>query len=98
MPSYRVTLEIGALGPGVNPARILPAAKAAAQTLTVVEAADVSVVAGRARIVVRFASEDGEVAAQIGRHVASIVQELAVVERLSITERVKSAWVGLRHF
>lgn len=93
MPSFRVTLIVGALAPGVAPTRILPAARDAAETLTVVEAADVQVVAGQARLVVRFAAESREIAIQIGEHVASTVSLLASVSSWRVTERVKSAWV-----
>ena len=93
MPSYRVTLGVGALAPGVAPAVVLPAAKAAAEQLVVVEAADIQLVSGQARIVVRFAADDGEIAAQVGRHVASTVQRLAEVTGWRITERVGARWV-----
>jgi hypothetical protein len=95
MPSYRVTLVVGALQPGVNPQRILPAAKEAALELAVVEAADLQVVAGQARILIRFAADEGEIAAQIGQHVASTVSTLASLTQWSITERVKNLWVAV---
>jgi len=95
MPSYRVTLVVGSLQPGVDPQRILPTAKDAALELAVVEAADVQVVSGQARIVIRFAADEGEIAAQIGQHVASTVSTLASVTRWSITERVRNLWVAV---
>lgn len=93
MPSYRVTLVVGALRAGVNPAGILPAAKAAALELAVVEAADLQVVSGQARIIIRFAADEAMIAGQIGSHVASVVNDSARVEKWSITERVKNLWV-----
>ena len=39
MPSYRVTLAIGALASGISPGSVLPAAKDAVRELAVVEAA-----------------------------------------------------------
>lgn len=95
MPSYRVTLTIGALAPGVSPERVLPAAKAAALELAVVEAAEVQVVSGQARIVVRFTAAENEIATQIGRHVASVTAESARVEAWRVTERVGSRWAAL---
>jgi hypothetical protein len=95
MPSYRVTLVVGTLQPGVDPGRILPTAKEAALELAVVEAADVQVVSGQARIVIRFAADEGEIAAQIGQHVASTVSKLANVTTWSITERVRNLWVAV---
>ncbi|CAN5313601.1 hypothetical protein BH11ACT4_BH11ACT4_23830 [soil metagenome] len=92
MPSFRVTLAIGDLAPGIAPAAILPAAKAAAQELVVMEAADLQVVSGQARIIVRFAADDEEIAAQVGSHVASRVQQFAEVTGCRITERVGARW------
>ena len=93
MPSFRVTLIVGAIAPGVAPSRVLPTARDAAQTLTVVEASDVQVVAGEARLIVRFAAESREIAMQIGGHVASTVSTIATVASWRVTERVKSAWL-----
>lgn len=93
MPSHRVTLVVGVLRAGVNPATILPTAKAAALELAVVEAADLQVVSGQARIIIRFAADEGAIASQIGAHVASLVNDAAHVEKWTITERVKNLWV-----
>ena len=90
-----MTLVVGALRPGVNPASILPTAKAAALDLAVVEAADVQVVSGQARVIIRFAADEGEIAGQIGAHVASVVGDSAHVEKWAITERVKNLWVSI---
>ena len=92
MPSYRVTLVVGALAPGTSPAAVLPAARDAAAELTTVEAFDVQVVAGQARIVVRFSADEYEIADQVGRHVASVVARLAAVEGWKLTERRGSRW------
>lgn len=92
MPSFRVTMTIGALRPGVDPVAVLPAAKAAALELAVVEAADVQVVSGRARIVIRFTPEAADTAPQIAAHVASVAHTFAAVERWILTERVGGRW------
>ncbi|MGN0110474.1 MAG: hypothetical protein ACI38P_02380, partial [Cellulosimicrobium funkei] len=57
MPSYRVTLAVGLLHPGADPEAVLPAAAAAARALTTVEAYDVGVVRGEARVTVRFLAD-----------------------------------------
>jgi hypothetical protein len=92
VPSYRVELAIGAVKAGVNPGRILPAAADAASGLTIIEASDITVVTGQARIVVRFAGDDADVAAQIGTHVANVVAGLADVSSYRVTERVGNRW------
>jgi hypothetical protein len=92
MPSFRVTMVIGALRRGVLPQAVLPAAAAAAEGLATVEASDLAIVAGTARITVRFTAEDAEIAKQIGEHVVAATGELAETQRWQITERVKSRW------
>ncbi|WP_150307819.1 hypothetical protein [Planctomonas psychrotolerans] len=92
MPSYRITMTIGALRPGIDPAAVLPAASAAAAELATVEASAVDVVAGAARVTVRFTEDDAEVAAQVGGHVAATVARLADVPHWALTERVGGRW------
>jgi hypothetical protein len=96
MPSYRVTLTMGAVRAGVDPGAILPSAASAARELTTVEASDIAVVAGQARIIVRYMAEDADVALQFGEHVARSVQQLAAVAGYSVTERVGNRWQGVR--
>ena len=94
MPSFRVTMSIGALRPGIAPGAILPAAASAARELVIVEASDLAVVAGEARITVRFAADEGELAEQIAEHVVAVTGQLATVVRWQITKRVKGAWLA----
>lgn len=96
MPSYRVTLTIGALRPGVAPDAVLPAAAAAAAELTTVEASDINVVSGMPRMIVRFTADDAEVAVQIARHVAQVTDGVAEPLAWNVTERVKSRWIHVR--
>ena len=87
---------MGALRPGVPPAAVLPAAKAAAGELTMVEAADLTVVSGSARIVIRFESDDAELANQIAEHVVTTTRGSADVPRFSVTQRAKGRWFSVR--
>ena len=66
MPSYRITITIGALRPGVEPPSVLPAAARAADELTTVEASDLGIVSGMPRIVVRFTADDAATAQLAG--------------------------------
>ncbi|WP_213814818.1 hypothetical protein [Glaciihabitans sp. dw_435] len=93
MPSYRVMMTVGAMRPGVSPAVVLPAAAAAAAEFTIVEASDVAVVAGAARLTVRFMADDPELALQIGEHVTSVTASLARVDTWAVTERVQGRWI-----
>jgi len=96
MPSFRVTLTVGLLRPGVDPSSIVPAAAAAARMLTTVEASDLAVVSGTARVTVRFIAEDAELARQIGEHVASQTAQSAAVDAWKVTERVGARWYVVR--
>jgi hypothetical protein len=96
MPDFRVTMIIGALKPGVAPTAMLPAAKAAAAELTMVEASDLAIVSGEARITIRFESDDDELAAQIAEHVVSVTSGLAEVIGYRAARRVGPRWVAVR--
>lgn len=96
MPSYRVTLAVGVLHPGTDPAAVLPAAAAAARQLAKVEAQDVAVVAGEARVVVRFLALGDPGAERVGRRVLDRVRELAEVGRATVARRDGPRWVPLR--
>jgi hypothetical protein len=93
MPSYRVTMTIGMLRPGVDPGAVLPAARQAALDVTTLEAADLAVVARSARITIRFTADDAEIAAQVAAHVIARTGEAAEVTRAAVTERVRGDWV-----
>lgn len=94
MPSFRVTITIGALRPGATPEAVLPVATRAAAELTTVEASDVGIVAASARLTVRFTADDSELAGQIGRHVVEMTGTVAEPLAWKLTERVNGRWCG----
>ena len=96
MTSYRVVLVVGLLEPGTDPADVLPAAAAAAQAVTKVEARDLAVVAGEARVVVRYLASDDPAARRIGDRVLARVRELAQVGRATVDRRDGPRWVPVR--
>ncbi|BDZ47241.1 hypothetical protein [Naasia aerilata] len=96
MPSYRVTLAIGALAPGVRPAEVLPAAADAAAALTTLEASSVNVVRGEARMTVRFTAEDDDIAVQVADHVRAVTGELAEVVDVRVTRQASGRWTTVR--
>ena len=96
MPSYRVTLTVGVLRPGVDPAAVLPASADAARGLAKVEAQDVAVVAGEARVVVRYLALGDPGAERVGRRVLDRVSGLAEVRRATVARREGPRWVPLR--
>ena len=89
-------MAIGALRSGVAPDSVLPTAANAAAELTTVEASDLSVVAGSARIIVRFTADDAAAAVRIGRHVVTATQVVAEPLSSAVTERVKGHWDVVR--
>jgi len=96
MPSYRVTMSIESLHPGTLPASVVPRAAAAAAEFTTVEASDLSIVAGAARVTVRFEADDAASALQIGGHVVADLRLVAELRASLVTERVKGTWVPVR--
>jgi hypothetical protein len=92
VPSFRVTMTIGALRPGVAPDAVVPHAAAAAAELTTVEASDVAVVTGHARVTVRFTADDPELALQIADHVVTATDAVAQPVAHTVTVRVKGRW------
>ena len=89
-------MTIGALRPGVAPDSVLPTAADAAGELTTVEASDLSVVAGSARITVRFTADDAASALKVGRHVVTATKGVAEPLSSAVTERVKGRWNVVR--
>jgi len=96
MPDYRVTMTMGAVRAGVAPDSVLPTASAAAGEFTMVEAADIAVVAGKARITIRFEADDAELAAQIAAHVVGVTHGSVDVVDVRVTERVGGRWRTIR--
>lgn len=75
-----------------SPDAVLPAAREAASAVAVLEASDVQVVGGEARIVVRFTADDRETAAQVAGHVAAVTSGVAEVTAWRLTQRVGARW------
>lgn len=96
MPSYRVVLSVGSLAPGVDAPDVLPAAAAAVRDFVTVEAYDVGVVAGEARITVRFTADDDRVAWQVHDHVCSTTGVLVELPSTRLTQRYGPRWHPVR--
>ncbi len=95
VPSYRVIMTMGLLRPGAEPHTVLPRAADAARELAVVEATDLAVVAGGARLIVRFEAEEAELAVQIARQVADTTDLVAEVVGYTITQSVRGRWFAV---
>ncbi|UZN03905.1 hypothetical protein [Cellulomonas sp. S1-8] len=92
MPSYRITATVGLLRPGTSAPDVLPQAVATARALTTVEAYDVSVVRGQARVLVRFEADDDPAARRIGWAVLERLDELAETTDGHLTRRYGNRW------
>lgn len=93
MPSYRVTLAVGALAPTIDPEQVLPRAAALAAEHTVVEAQDVQLVRGEPRVVVRYEAEDDGVAMQVARYVTTGMRPDVEIHSDRVTRRDGGRWV-----
>lgn len=85
-------MVIGNLKPGVSPAKIVPMAASATRELTTVEASDVAVVSGAARVTVRFTGEDDAHARQVARHTVDVMRTTAVIVTSQLTRRDGGRW------
>ena len=96
MPSFRITLAVGMLRAGVAPQDVLPAAADAARESTTVEAYDLDVVAGEARLTVRFTAADDEEAVLVAGRVGTAVAMLGDVRSRKLTRRWGARWSPVR--
>lgn len=92
MPSFRVTVTIGALRPGIQPESVLPFAAAAAARDAVVEASDLAVVRGAARIVVRYTADDVGAGWLVGSEVVRRLENVAAPGPWAVTVRDGGRW------
>jgi hypothetical protein len=90
--SYRISLTVGDLAPGVEPHAVLPAAAAAARERVTVEAQDLAVVHGRARITVRCVCDTDADAVDVARRVRAVTAGLAHVSGLTLSRRYGARW------
>jgi hypothetical protein len=95
VPSYRITMSVGSLRPGVDPAGVLPAAADEAARVATLEANDLQVVRGEARLTVRFTAEDDVAAERIAAAVRTRTAQLVDVPRASITRRDGGRWTRM---
>ena len=92
MPTFRITLTIGRLSPGVAPEAVLPAAADSARVRVTVEAYDVAVVRGEARVTVRYTADDNGQAVDVARRVRAVVSSLADVSSPALSRRYGPRW------
>lgn len=87
VPSYRVTLAVGALVPGTAPDAVLPEAARLVAELTVVEAKDVRLLRGAPCVVVRFEASEDALAEAIAEHTVAGLRPIAEIASAVVTRR-----------
>ena len=102
MPSYRLQLEVLDARPGVPPGSVLDAAVARVTSTHHLDACDLDVVAGTARIVLRFtvppssAAEEDADARALAHATRDATARVAVVGRLWLLRREGGGWAPRR--
>ncbi|WP_144763315.1 hypothetical protein [Curtobacterium sp. 9128] len=95
MPSYRLTLAVGALAPGVTPPAVLPKAARLVAERAVVEAQDVRLLRGVPCVVVRYEAEDDSVATAVARHAVDGLRSTVEVRSDRVTRRDGGSWTPI---
>ncbi len=87
---------IGMLRPGTNPESVLPTAAHAGRELTTVEASDIGVVRGEARITIRFTADDDDAAFRIANHVCAVTGGIVEITGQAVKRRYGGRWYPVR--
>ncbi|MFZ6992506.1 hypothetical protein ACO0E1_11505 [Curtobacterium sp. RRHDQ66] len=95
MPSYRGTLAVGALAPGVAPDAVLPAAARLVAEQVVVEAQDVRLIRGVPCAVVRYEAGDDEVAIAVARLAVAGLRDTVEIRSDRVTRRDGGKWTPI---
>jgi hypothetical protein len=95
VPSYRITMTVGALRPGADPSAVLPAAADEAARLATLEAKDIQVVRGEPRLTVRFTADDDRAAERIAAAIRLRAADLVHVLHGTITRRDGGTWTRI---
>ncbi len=85
-------MTVGMLAQGVSPARIVPSAAAVVRELATVEASDLAVVGGCARVTVRFTGDDDDHAQRVAAHAVAGLRRSAQVVTWFVTRRDGGRW------
>lgn len=85
-------MTVGMLVPGVSPAHIVPTAAATVRELATVEASDLAVVSGSARVTVRFTGDDDDHALRVAAHAVAGLRRSAQVITWFVTRRDGGRW------
>ncbi|WP_420368361.1 hypothetical protein [Curtobacterium sp. L1-20] len=96
MPSYRVTLAVGALAPGTAPDAVLPEAARLVAESTVVEAQDVRLLRGVPCAVVRYEAPSDDAAAAVADHAVAGLTPTVEVRSAVVTRRDGARWTPVR--
>ena len=99
MPSFRVTVEVGAMRPGRHPDDVIATARAATSKVAHLDDSHIDLVRGRAVIRVRYAVADGndeeedQSALAVARHVVDALDPVAAVPCWWVERRRRGDWL-----
>lgn len=96
VPSYRVTLAVGALAAGTAPDAVLPEAARLVAELTVVEAKDVQLLRGVPCAVIRYDAPSDEIAEAVAEHTVDGLAGVVEVRSAAVTRRDGARWTPVR--
>lgn len=85
-------LTVGALKPGVPAESVEPTAAQALREVAVVEATSIDIVAGEARLTLRFTADNVRDALRVADHTVAAVRRCAAIPAWRVTERVGGRW------
>jgi hypothetical protein len=95
MPSYRATLLIDRMRPGVRADSALPTAVAAVNRAAKAEAYEIQVIDGRGAVVIRFAADHDDHARNVVVQVGEALAAVAVMSGATVHRRAGTNWVRL---
>lgn len=95
MPSYRVTVDVGLIRPGVAAPDVLPLVAAAIAKRTTVEANDIKISSGRPQLVIRFTGSDPGFAKETVQESLADIDDVIEVLAIQVTARHKNRWYGI---
>lgn len=96
VPSYRVTLAVGALAAGTSPDAVMPEAARLVAELTVVESKDIQILRGVPCAVVRFEAPSDEIAEAVADHTVGGLAGVVEVRSAAVTRRDGARWTPVR--
>jgi hypothetical protein len=95
VPYYRITISLVALRASAEPAAVLSVTAAEVARIVTLEANDIQVARGEARLTVRSMGDDDAAAERVAGAIRARTDELMDLPRASIARRDGGAWTPI---